>query len=144
MTLDEVLNEWDKDAVIDRTELGNAALDGSRLHAKWLRIRSHEKLRLAKLLEEGKQLKRDKHEFYTQGPTKETQERGWELPAMGRVTNTLAPMYMDADKQTVEHNLRVAYQREIVDAVELIFVALKGRGFDIGRKLDELKLRMGS
>lgn len=143
MTLDEVLNEWDKDSVIDRAELGDAALQGSRLHAKWLRIRSHEKLRLAKLLEEGKQLKLAKHEFYTQGPTKETQELGWEPPAMGRVTNGLAPMYMDGDKQTVEHNLRVAYQREVVDSIDLIFDALKGRGFDIGRKLTEMKLRMG-
>ena len=143
MTLDEVLDEWDSDSVIDRTELGDSALQGSRLHAKWLRIRSRERLRLAKHLEDGKALKLAKHEFYTQGPTRETQELGWEPPAIGRVLNKDLSLYMDGDTQIQEHNLKVAYQREICDAVDLIFVALKGRGFDIGRKLEEMKLRAG-
>lgn len=144
MTLDEILDEWDKDAPIDRTELGDAALHGSKLHAKWLRRLSYARLRLYKLREEGKVLKLAKHEFFTQGPTKETREAGWVPPAVGRPLNKDVSLYIDADKQTIEHNLKVALQSEIVQAIELIFVALKGRGFDIGRKLEEIKLRLGN
>lgn len=144
MTLDEILDDWDKDAPIDRLELGDASLDGARLHAKWLRRRAYEKLTLFKRNTELKALKLAKHEFLTQGPTKETQALGWEHPARGIILNKDVNMYMDADAQIVEKNLQVAYQQEIVDAIDLIFVALKARGFDIGRKLDDVKLKMGN
>jgi hypothetical protein len=142
--LEELLDEWDRDSLIDRTELGDAAIQGARLHSKYLRYLAIERLKLAKLIEAGKELRLAKHEFYTQGPTKETQEQGWQPPAIGRPLNKDVPLYMDADKQVIEHNLKVAYQSEIVKAIDLIFVAIKARGFDIGRKLDEMKLRMGA
>ena len=143
MKLEEILEEWDRDSEIDRTSLGDESLRGPKLHAKWLRIRANEKLLLFKMTEEAKQLRLAKHEFFTQGPTKETQQAGWEPPAIGRPLNKDVPLYMDADKQVVEMNLRVALQREKVDAIDLIFLALKGRGFDIGRKLEDMKLKMG-
>lgn len=144
MKLEEILDEWDRDSEIDRTALGDESLRGPKLHAKWLRIRANEKLLLFKMIEESKRLKLHKHEFYTQGPTKETQALGWEPPAIGRPLNKDVPLYMDADAQTIESNLKIALQREKVDAIDLIFVALKGRGFDIGRKLEDLKRQQGA
>lgn len=141
MTLDDILNEWDKDSVIDRLDLGDESLKISRLHAKWLRILANERLRLKKRQTELYQLKRDKLEFYIQGPTKETHEAGWEMPARGAVLKSDLPVYMDADKQIIEKTLEVAYQNEIVQAIDLIFVSLKGRGFDIGRKIDDMKFK---
>jgi hypothetical protein len=143
MTLDEILDDWDKDAPIDRLELGDASIDGARLHAKWLRRLLYARMRLHKLNTELKVLKRDKLEFYTQGPTKETQALGWEVPARGMVLNQDKNTYIDADKQIIEKTLQIAYQQEICNAVDLIFVALKARGFDIGRKLEDQKLKAG-
>jgi hypothetical protein len=143
MTLDEILEDWDKDAPIDKLELGDASIDGARLHAKWLRRLAYERLRLYKLNTELKTLKRDKLEFYTQGPTKETQAAGWEFPARGVILNKDTGIYIDADKQILEKTLQIAYQQECVNAIDLIFVALKARGFDIGRKIEEMKLRAG-
>lgn len=142
--LTELLNEWDEDATIDRTRLGDESLKGMKLHAKWLRYRANEKLRLRKRQTELAELKRDKHEFYLLGPTKETQQLGWEMPARGAVLKSDIGTYMDADKQIIEKTLEVAYQNQIVEAIDLIFEALKGRGFDIQRKLTDLMREQGN
>ena len=42
--LDELLEEWRKDADIDRTEPGKALLDIPKLHSKYLNILSRHRL----------------------------------------------------------------------------------------------------
>ncbi len=143
MTLDDVLAEWDKDAPHDRHNLGNEALNISILHAKWLRILVFERLRLKKIESETKQLKLDKHEFYTQGPTKETQAKGWNFPARGVILNKDVHLYSDADPQIIEANLKVAYQAETVAACELIFKSIQNRNWEIGRAIEDIKFKQG-
>lgn len=144
MNLDQVLDEWDKDSGHDKSRLGDEALNIPRLHGKWLRILSAERLRLRKMQEDWKVLKLEKHEFYTQGPTKETQQKGWEFPSRGMVLNKDIPLYTDADKQVVEFNLKMAYQQEVVAAIELIFKSIQNRNWEIGRAIDWAKYQQGN
>lgn len=50
---------------------------------------------------------------------------------------------MDADTQMIEHNLRLNYQAEVVAAIELIFKSIQNRSWEIARKLEDVKLKMG-
>ena len=77
MTLDEIFDLWSDDTQIDRTELGNAALELAKLHHKYYRIFSQERLTHKKLEADMKQLKLDKYEFYVDGPTEEHIAKGW-------------------------------------------------------------------
>lgn len=144
MTLEEVLDTWDNDSNIDKTNLGNNALEISRLHAKWLRILAYERLRLRQLETEVKRLRLDKHEFYTLGPTKETHERGWVPPPVGRILNKDLDTYMQADPDVIKLNLRVALQAEVVSSVETILREIQGRNWHIGRAIDWAKLQAGN
>ena len=81
MTLAELPAEWDKDCQIDRTELGQEAIKIPQLHSKYYKIYSISRLQLRKLEADFKTLKLEKYEFYTMGPTEETQAKGWALPA---------------------------------------------------------------
>lgn len=143
LKLEEILNDWDEDTEIDRTELGEASRVIPKLHAKYLRKRTTENLKLIHLQGQLKELRLQKHEFYTLGPTKETAAKGWSLPAKGIVLKTDLPLYMDADPDIVQMNLRVAYQAEIVYALDNILMSLKNRNWEIGRAIDWQKFVQG-
>lgn len=143
LKLEEILNSWDADTEIDRTEIGEEARKIPKLHSKYLRIRTTENLKLMQLQGQLKELRLAKHEFYTLGPTKETRELGWEMPAKGIILKGDLPLYMDADKDMVKMNLKVAYQAEIVAALDMILKAIQGRNWELGRMIDWQKLIMG-
>ncbi len=144
MTLDEVLDMWDVDSIHDPLELGEGALKIARLHAKYLRFLAIERLRLNKLQAEGRELRLAKHEFYTQGPTRESAEKGWQYPPVGKILVKDLSLYMDADPQMIEHNLKVCYQDQVVEALNLIFKSIQNRAWEIGRKLEDQKMKMGN
>ena len=93
MKLEEILELWNKDSVVDKTELGDEAISIPKLHHKYYRIFVMERLALRKQEFELKQLKLDKYEFLTQGPNEETKDKGWRLPAKGMILKNDLPLY---------------------------------------------------
>lgn len=81
MKLDDIYQEWEKDSEINRSELGDEALRIPKLHHKYFKIFTQERLILRKLEFDLKQVKLEKFEFFTQGPTPEQHEKGWKLPS---------------------------------------------------------------
>lgn len=143
MTFEELLKEWDKDTFIDKTEVSNESIKIPKLHAKYYRIYVSEKLQLKKFESELKVLKLEKYEFYTQGHTKESREKGWELPARGMILKGDIPMYMDADKELIEISLKIGIQQEKVDALESIIKSINNRGFLLKSIVDWTKFVNG-
>lgn len=144
MKLEEIFEEWGRDVEIDRTELGEESLRVPKLHHKYLRLFTKEKLALRKLETEMKTLKLDKHEFYTQGPTKETQEKGWVMPAKGLILKGDIPMYMDADPDIIRLSLKIGYQQEKVEFLESIVRTLNNRGYAIKNAIDWARFQAGN
>ena len=143
MKIEEIRAEWDADSVIDKTEIGDEALKIPKLHAKYMRMLSDERLLLRKLETDLKVLKRDKYEFYTMGPTKEQKDLGWELPARGMVLKQDINIYMEADKQVVDLSLRVGMQQEKVELLDSVIRSIMNRGYQLKTALDFLKFTMG-
>ena len=131
MTLDEIFESWGKDSSIDHTELGNAALDLAKLHQKYYRFLSQERLLYKKLEAELKTLKLEKQEFYQDGPTEEQIEKGWKLPAKGRILRSDVGMYIDSDSDIITSQLKLAYQLEKVELLQDIIKTISNRGFHI-------------
>ena len=136
MTLDEIMEMWSKDCDIDRTELAEESLRIPQLHSKYYKMYPQERLRLKKLESEFKVLKLEKHEFYTQGPSQESRDRGWELPARGLILKADVPMYMEADPHLIELSLKVGYQQEKVEYLESAIKSLLNRGYAIKNAID--------
>lgn len=144
MTLDEIFEEWDKDSTVDPTELGNAALDLAKMHHKYYRMFSRERLLLKKLESDLKILKREKSEFYVDGPTQEQIEMGWELPPKGRIrVKSDVPVYIDSDNDIIAMNLKIAYQQEKVELLESIIKLISNRGFQIKSAIEWEKFKVG-
>jgi len=143
MKLEEIFEEWKKDSQIDRTELGEESLKIPKLHHKYHQVYSSEKLLLRKLEAEYKKLKLEKYEFLTQGPSEETREKGWELPAKGLILKADIPMYLEADTDIINLSLKIGYQQEKIELLESIIKSFGNRGYNIKTAVDWARFMMG-
>lgn len=143
MKLDDIFAMWDEDSTIDKQNLSDEALKISKLHHKYYRIFINERLTLRKYESDLKILKRDKFEFYTQGPTEETHKLGWKLPPIGRILKNDANMYVDTDQDIVSLSLKIGIQHEKTNLLESILKSLVNRGFNIKAAIDFEKFKTG-
>lgn len=143
MKLEQIFAEWEKDSNIDQTELGEESLKISKLHHKYFQILTYERVQHRKLEAELKVLRLDKHEFYTQGPTKETMDKGWELPPVGKILRSDVTNYLEADKDIVNLSLKIGIQLEKIDLLKSIITTLNSRGYNIKAAIDWEKFKMG-
>ena len=144
MKLEDIYEEWKKDSDIDKTELGDEALKIPKLHHKYYQMFTHERLLLRKYEADFKNLKLSKYEFYTMGPTDESRDKGWQLPARGMILKSDLPMYMEADKDIIDMSLRIGMQQEKIELLESIIKSLVNRGFQIKSAIEWTKFTMGA
>lgn len=144
MKIEEILELWEKDSKIDRTEIGDEALNIPKLHHKYYQIYVNERLILRKQESEFKQLKLDKYEFLTQGPNEDTKEKGWRLPPKGMVLKSDIPMYLDSDEDIINMTLKIGYQQEKIDLLDSIIKTIINRGYLLKTVLEWQKFTMGS
>ena len=143
MKLETILEMWEKDAVIDKTELGQESLNIPQVHARYLKIYAAEKLQYRRLDAEMKVLKRDKFQFLLDGATAESQEKGWEYPTRGRILKTDIGIYNDADKQVQELQMKMDLQLQKIDTLEQILRTISMRGYQIKNAIDYLNFMNG-
>ena len=143
MTIDEIMDLWMQDVEIDKTELGDESIKIAKLHQKYYTILSKERMALRKYESDMKALKLDKYEFLTQGPNEDTRDKGWRLPPKGMVLKSDLPMYMDADADIRELNLKIAYQQEKIDYLTDVIRMLHNRSYQIRNGIEWQKFTMG-
>jgi len=143
MKFEDLFSSWEKDSVIDRTELGDESLKIPKLHHKYYSIYVTEKAILRKLESEMKKLKLDKYEFFTQGPTEETKEKGWRMPARGMILKADIPLYMEGDQDIIDLSLKIGMQQEKIEFLESIIKSFQTRGYIIKNAIDFARFTMG-
>lgn len=144
MKLDEILEWWSTDCNVDRTELGDESLKIPKLHAKYLRVFTEERLLLRKMEEERKELVKLKHDYY-RGilPEEDLKANGWE-PFRLSIIKSDVPMHLEADQDIIKFNLRIAVQQEKVDTLESIIKSISNRGYLIKAAIDYEKFKVGA
>lgn len=144
MKLEEIQNSWQQDAEIDRSDFLTESIKIPKLHHKYFKMLSTERMRYKKLDQDHKILFLQKREFYSSGPTKETESLGWKFPAQGRIIKSELGPYLDADKELQESILILSIQEEKIKFLEAILYNLNNRSFQIKNALEWLKLVNGS
>ena len=127
---------WSDDCVVDRTELGDESLKTISLHSKYMEMYKKEKLKLIKLKKDYNKLHLAKHEFYNLGPDEETQKLGWKLPPRGTIIKSEIPMYLEADEELINANLKVAVAQEKSDLLADIIKEVQNRRWAIKNAID--------
>lgn len=144
MKLDDILEMWSEDCNVDRTELGEEALKIPKLHSKYLRHFSEERLLLRRLEEEKRELIKLKHDYY-RGilPEDDLKFNGWE-PFQLNVLKSDVPMYIDSDQDIIKMNLKMAMQNEKVSTLEAIIKSISNRGYLIKSAIDFERFKVGA
>lgn len=132
MKLDDIHEEWSKDSQIDMLSISNEASNTGKLHAKYWRILSTERIRLKTLETSHKSLSNDKFWFFLQGHNEDTRAKGWQLPDRGKITvKDEAKQLVEVDPEVIELTLRIAVAKEKCLLLESIINTINSRNFAI-------------
>lgn len=143
MTLEEIFAEWEIDSDIQEYNITMESLRTPKLHHKYYKILSSEKMRKAKMDADLAALKRIKSEYYMGTLDTETmKERGYR-PFRIRVLKTDISTYLDSDQELIQTNLRIAMAKEKIEALESIIKMIMNRGFAISNAINYIKFREG-
>jgi hypothetical protein len=147
MTLDQILEMWKKDSVIDDIRLDEASKDGAALHSKYLELLSINKLQLKRRDAEFKILLKNKWLWYNGKLTKDQIDQlGWEYDALNGLKILKGEMdyYYDADPHIQEANARIDYLKTMIDTLEEIISNIRWRHSTIKNMIDWRKFESGS
>jgi len=143
VTLEEILSSWDEDSSIEPGEYASESIRNIKLHSKYLKILSRERLSMIDLKDKLSILRLEKLEHYT-NPSKETaREKGWAIPPQGAILKKEAPSYVENDPDVVKLRQRLALQEEKVQALLSIMDGVKSMGFAINRSIEWQKFVAG-
>ena len=143
MTLEQLMEEWRKDAPIDSTELGVASMKVPELHAKYLKLYFEERRKLKAYEFQGKDLSLKKYEYYNgRLSQEELDELNWE-PFAKRLLKNEIEMYIDSDKDIIQNNVRLVNQKEKLSFLEEVIKNINQRNFQIKNAIDWKKFTNG-
>lgn len=147
MSLNDILESWKKDSVIDENALDDDTVKTSKLHAKYLEIYSLSKLQLRKKEFDLEKMKKDKWLYYTGKMTKgDMDERGWAydpFQGMAKPLKSEMNMYYDTDDDLVKIKAQIDYQKSIIDTLEEIMNNIRWRHSHIKNIIEFRKFTSG-
>lgn len=129
-TIEKVLENWEKDSVVDSTEPSKELLRIPLLHSKYLNALTRSKLLSKKAHFDYLQLKKRKWEYYTGKLSQdELKELGWE--PFPFVLKSDINLYLESDEDLINLLRKKIVHDEIVSVVESILSELKSRTFQL-------------
>ena len=144
--LQEILEMWKADTVIDEVNLDEASRDSAKLHGKYLELISINRMKLKKAELEFKVLLKDKWMHYNGKLSKEQiDEKGWDYDPLNGLTVLKGGMdyYYDSDPVIQEAQARIEYLKEVVDTLKEIIDNIKWRHQTIKNMIEWRKFTSG-
>jgi len=144
MKLEEIYELWEKDSEINPSFISEEAIKIPKLHNKYYKIFSNERLSLRKLETDYKQLYLLKYDYFMGTLDRETlEEKGWK-PNPRNILKSDIPVHIDADQDVINLILKIAYQKEKISLLESIIKNVVERGYMIKNFIDWQKFTNGS
>lgn len=137
VTLDALLDEWSKDAIVDETEPSRALLDIPKLHAKYLRILANHKLISKKVATDYATMKNIKIAYYRGDLNNADDLARYKLePWLGGNLKNDYQRFVDSDTDLNNLLLKKVLHEEIAEACEAILKELHSRTFQLKSFID--------
>jgi len=128
--LEELLEMWRQDSVIDRTEPGKALINIPQLHSKYLNILSRNRLLSKESEFKYNKMKKLKWEYYTgKLDDDDLAKHGWK--PFPFVLKSDITTYMDSDEDMNRYLANKIIYDEIVDVCTAILKELNSRTFQL-------------
>lgn len=143
MKFEDLFDEWEKDAKMDNTELGEESLRIPRLHHKYFKIMASEAMLLKSIESEYKTLYKRKHEYYTGVLSEEElREYDWE-PQQLKILKADLSIYFDSDPDLQALQRKIEIQKQKLSFLESIIKTIVNRGFLIKNAIDWERFKNG-
>lgn len=147
MDLNQILDMWENhDCKIDNMQLDRSSQETPLLHAKYLRMHSQAKMKLAKLEFEQKTLLKNKWLYYNGKMTKEQiEDFGWEYDPFNGLKVLKGEMnyYYDADTDIQKLESKIIYFKEVIEVLKSIIESLKWRHQTVKNIIDIKRFESG-
>ena len=147
MSLNDILESWKRDSVIDENALDEVTVETSKLHAKYLELFSLSKLQLKKKDFELEQMKKIKWMYYNGKMTKgDMDNRGWAydpFDGMSKPLKSEMEMFYSTDPDLVKIKSGIEYQKSIVETLEEIMGNIRWRHQHVRNVLEFKKFTSG-
>ena len=132
MNLNDILDQWDIDCVINDNQLGEASIVSAKLHSKYLRHLIDAKGKRTKLEVDYQTLRKAKFKYYRgEMPKKELDERGWEQYQYVKPLKNEMDEILKGDDDLSKIQMRLDYLEHMVYALESILSQIKARDWQI-------------
>lgn len=143
MKIQDIIEEWQKDCVLDVTRIiaGNANIP--LLHSKYSRIYTLEKLMLRRMEADYKKYKLRKEEFYSNPNQEDIDEFGWKVPARGKILKQDMERFIEGDTDIVNKELEIGVQQEKIDLLKSILQSINARTFLYKNIIEEKRFEAG-
>lgn len=142
--LEDVLKYWDKDSVVDDSNISLEIVNIPKLHAKYIRILNDHKLAAIKSKFNYDKMKEIRTSYYLGHLDKETLEQyEWEQFDI-HVSKAGVDKYLNADDNLIKILQKKAYHDQVVSTCESILYELKNRSWQLKTLVDYQKFLSGS
>ena len=132
MTLDEIQNEWEKDAEVDDNYLGESAIATPKLHSKYLKLLIGVKLKHTKLQADYNQLRKNKFRYYRgEMGRDELETRGWPQWQGTKPLKNEMEEFLEGDSDLNHSKMKIEYIETMIYMLESILGQIKSRDFQI-------------
>lgn len=143
MKTEEIIIEWEKDAELDKTELGKESLRIPQLHSKYLKEFYLAKTLLNKLGGDYKKLFKLKQQYYLGILSEEDlKQHGWQ-PQPLKILKTDIPTYIESDEEIISIQQKITSTEDKIEILENIIRTLNNRGYLIKNAIEWEKFKMG-
>lgn len=144
MKVDDILNEWDGDCGIDKTDLVSSSIKSAKLHTKYLRyLITHKNIKTA-LSNEYANLRKIKFKYYRGELTRqELAEKGWEQYQYTKPLKNEMDEILKGDVDLSKIQMRMDYNDTIIYCLESILTQIKARDWQMKNIIDYTKFLAG-
>jgi|TARA_B100001094_G_scaffold21674_1_gene18314 hypothetical protein len=144
--LQQILEMWKKDGIIDEVNLDETSRDSAKLHGKYLELLSVNRMKLKKAELDFKVVLRDKWLHYNgKMPKEDIDARGWDYDPLGGLTVLKGDMdrYYDSDPLIQEWQAKIQYLEELCSTLKEILENIKWRHQNIKNMIEWRKFTSG-
>ena len=136
MNIEQVLEMWKEDSIIDDLKLDDTTVKMARIHSKYLELITISKMGKKKKDLEYKTLLKDKWLYYNGKLSKEQIDMfQWEYDPFGGLNKPLKGdmnYYYDADTDIQKMQARIEYDKILIETLEEIISTIRWRHQNIG------------
>lgn len=145
MTVDELMDMWEADCVINDDHLDKESIATAKLHSKYLRIYIQHKMKLAALEEQYNTTRQKKFRYYRgEMPREELKELNWEQWQGVKPLKNEMDEFLTGDSDLNRIKIKIEYIKCMVNALDSIMGQIKGRDWSIRNAVEFKKFISGN